>query len=166
MNKKGFTLIEVISVIILLGIVIVVAVPNILGGSERTKELSLKSKIENIEKAAVLYGQDNRNKISKLITDNKTLYPLCFKENTLIQNCYYFEKGGVTTITVGFLANPTDDVGNQIEPYINYDEGSNILNPVDETKNMNNCKIQIYQKYGKIYADYVDDVDGNKNCWK
>ena len=55
-------------------------------------------------------------------------------------------------------------------PYINADDdNNNILNPTDNNKNMNACEIQIYQKYGKIYAVYdknkvVEDED--TKCWK
>lgn len=175
MNKRGFTLVEVIVVISLLGLVVIISSTNILGGSTRAKEKMLETKIKNIEKAAVLYGQDFRHKINVLSTNNYTQYPLCFKNNgtTHISNCYYYSNNSNTpsTITVGFLANPgNDSEGNAIEPYISYDEGNIIKNPVDESKNMKDCEIQIYQKYGKIYADYIETIEGNneynKKCWK
>ena len=158
MNKRGFTLVEVIVVISLLGLVVIISSTNILGGSTRAKEKMLETKIKNIEKAAVLYGQDNRNLISKKINDGETSYSLCFKNGstTAIPNCYYYIKDGSTTITVGFLANPgVDEDNNPIEPYISYDEGNIIKNPVDGS-DMSNKQIQIYQKYGKIYADYIE----------
>lgn len=167
MNKRGFTLVEVISVIALLGLLIGIAVPNVMKSSKKAKERTLLTKIENIEKAAVLYGQDNRNLIDKYISGkdesgNNIInaeyinnYKYCFKDNNLISNCYYYEKEGITTITVKFLAE---------KGYIQYDEGTNIKNSTDESKSLNGCEIQIYQKYGKIYAVYLDKIK-NTNCW-
>jgi len=180
MNKKGFTLVEVLSVIILLGLLVGIAVPNIMKSSNKAKERTLSTKIKNIEKAAVLYGQDNRNSFTKDTTKSgisDCLNKYCPKDssNNPISNCYCFQKNNKTTITVDLLANPgNDSEGNPIEPYIKYDEASIIKNPTDESKNMEDCDIQIYQKYGKIYAVYTktkkyidgsDDIEYNKNCW-
>lgn len=163
MNKRGFTLVEVIVVISLLGLVVIISSTNILSGSTRAKEKMLETKIKNIEKAAVLYGQDFRHKINVIISESDTSYELCFKTledgtTTHIPNCYYYSNNSSTptTITIGFLADPVDDEGNNLEPYINYDEGNIIKNPVDDS-DMKNHKIQIYQKYGKIYAKYIGE---------
>ena len=67
MNKRGFTLVEVITVIALLGLIIGLAVPNVMKSSIKAKQRTLNTKIKNIEKAAVLYGQDNRKLINKKI---------------------------------------------------------------------------------------------------
>ena len=48
MNKKGFTLVEVISVIALLGLIIGLAVPNVMRSSKKAKERTLNTKIKNI----------------------------------------------------------------------------------------------------------------------
>ena len=173
MNKKGFTLVEVIVVISLLGLVVIITSTSILSGSTRAKEKMLETKIKNIEKAAILYGQDNRNKIN-VIGNDSDLHPLCFKEGsaTPIPNCYYFSNNGTNSsvITVGFLADNPDGDDTTDDAYLEYDKDSDIVNPVDESKVMNSCEIQIYQKYGKIYADFIEEKDGNnvynKNCWK
>lgn len=149
MNKNGFTLVEVISVIALLGLIIGIAVPSVVISGNKAKERTLNSKIENIEKAAVMYGQDNRANFTNSNCD------LCKG----ITNCYCYDG----TITVGNLANP-DGNDDTEDGYIEYDDkdGKLILNSTDETKSLNNCEIQIYQKYGKIYAVY--DKSG-ENCW-
>jgi len=178
MNNKGFTLVEVIVVIALLGLVIIISSTNILGGSKSAKEKMLETKIHNIEKAAVLYGQDYRHKINKEILETDISYEYCFKEledgsSKHISNCYYYEDDGVTTITVGFLADNPDGNDSTNDAYIEYDDKDNkiIKNPVDENMNINNCKIQIYQKYGKIYAVYdktytdPNAETNNTKCW-
>lgn len=184
MNKRGFTLVEVITVIALLGLIIGIGVPNIIKSSTKAKQRTLNTKIKNIEKAAVLYGQDNRKSINKKINHEDELnntsteeymdnYKFCFKNNTLIPNCYYYEYNGKTTITVQNLAEAVqgkDEYGNEIKGYIKYDDEEEelILNSTDETKNINDCEIQIYEKYGKIYAVYTKESnsdDASTKCW-
>ena len=152
MNKKGFTLVELLSVIVLLGLIMGIASYGVMRAGKKAKERTLLTKIKNIEKAAVLYGQDHKENFISF----KTGY--CAG----ISNCRYYNG----TITVSTLLGT--DVN---EPYINADdESNNILNPTDDKKNMNNCKIQIYEKYGKIYAVYESknkDLDNeNTKCWK
>lgn len=154
MNKKGFTLVELLSVIVLLGLIMGIASYGVIRAGKKAKERTLLTKIKNIEKAAVLYGQDHKENFISFETG------YCAG----ISNCRYYNG----TITVSTLLGT--DVN---EPYINADdESNNILNPTDDKKNMNNCKIQIYEKYGKIYAVYESknkDLDSkfpNTKCWK
>lgn len=168
MNKKGFTLVELLSVIVLLGLIMGIASYGVIRAGNKAKERTLLTKIKNIEKAAVLYGQDHKENF-ELVDKNDTTKSLCFKKsedetNSLILNCRYYKD----VITVSTLLGP-DANG----PYINADdESNNILNPTDDKKNMNNCKIQIYEKYGKIYAVYesknkdLDNKFPNTKCWK
>lgn len=63
MNKKGFTLIEILAVIVLLGIVGVIAYTSINSLVGNTKNNMLKSKINMIETAAIEYGETIKNDI-------------------------------------------------------------------------------------------------------
>lgn len=161
MNKKGFTLIELLSVIVLIGLILGMATTGVIRGQKKAKEKTLASKVKNIEKAAIVYGQNHRENFVD-VNDDDSDKTLCFDGNSLLPNCKYYDE----IINVeDLLAN---DDGNG--PYINADEGNNILNPTDTSKNMNNCEIQIYQKYGKIYAVYLNKNANRDNeitkCWK
>ena len=131
MNNKGFTLVEIISVIALLALVIIITVPIIGNVSESVKKKTLNTKIDNIEKAAVLYGQDNRGNF------NQTC-------NGLGQPCY--------NITVGECKcyKEIDDDNNEVIIDVNKLISSGLLkedeirgtdkvivNPLDETKTLN-----------------------------
>ncbi len=167
MNKKGFTLIELLSVIVLLGLIAGITTTGVIRGQKKAKEKTLATKVKNIEKAAIVYGQNHRENFVNVNATNSDK-PLCFEtkddgNKSLIPNCKYYS----SVIKVNDLLH--DDDGNG--PYINADdEEKNIKNPTDDTKNMNNCEIQIYQKYGKIYAVYLnknDEINNNKTkCWK
>lgn len=167
MNKKGFTLVEVLTVIVLLSLILGIAVPNITKASKKAKERTLLTKVKNIEKAAILYGQDHRgdfdinNSTYNQNNTNKEKFKYCLNGDTVINNCYYFNKGN-SIIVENLIEN------SEGKKYINADdESGNIVNPTDKEKKLNSCKIQIYKKYGKIYAVYLKESDDpNDKCWK
>ena len=68
MNNKGFTLIELLAVIVLLGVVAAIAIPGIGNLNNTIKNNMLDKKIDIIEEAATLYGDDNRNVIIESTT--------------------------------------------------------------------------------------------------
>jgi general secretion pathway protein G len=58
-NPKGFTLIELMVVIVILGILAGLIVPRIMGRPEEAKQLKARMQIESIETALRLYKLDN-----------------------------------------------------------------------------------------------------------
>ncbi len=99
-NKKGFTLVELLAVIVLLGVLIAIAVPSVLGISKKIKENMYDAKLKTIEVAAEAWADDNKSKcdslktmsISQLIgegylkADDKSGNILNPKDNVKIQN--------------------------------------------------------------------------------
>lgn len=59
MKKNGFTLVELLAVIIIISILAVLAVPSAIELGKKVKEKAYLSKIEIIEKNAINYGQTN-----------------------------------------------------------------------------------------------------------
>lgn len=149
-NNRGFTLVEIISVIVLLGLIIGIAVPSVMTASTNVKKKTLQTKIDNIEQAAVLYGQNNRENFTA--TCNSTGQPCA----GVTGECYCYNR----MVTVGELAT---------EDFIKYDNDieHEILNSLSE-EDMLDCEIRIYKKYNKIYAIYTKTVSGTENltkCW-
>ena len=107
-NKKGFTLIELLSVIVLIGLILGIATTGVIRGQKKAKERTLATKIKNIEKAAIVYGQNHRENFVSVNSG--------YCEN--IDNCKYYD--GV--ITVSTLLGEDDGNG----PYINADDDNNI----------------------------------------
>ena len=140
MNKKGFTLVEVLAVIVLLGLLVGIAVPNILRSQTKAKEKTLSTKVKNIERAAVLWGQDNK---ADVLDGNS-----CTGTFKTSSNC---EKATIINVEKLITSN-----------YIKADDGNDIKNPVSN-ESMNDCKITVYTKYGKIYATY--DKKNDDTCW-
>ena len=58
-NNNGFTLIELMVVIIILGVLAGLLVPRIMGRPEQAKQLKAKIQIEGLETALKLYKLDN-----------------------------------------------------------------------------------------------------------
>ena len=58
MNNKGFTLVEVISVVVIMAILMIVAVPSVIGISKNIKDNLYCNKTKSLEAAAKLYGKD------------------------------------------------------------------------------------------------------------
>lgn len=64
-NKKGFTLIEILTVIGLIGIILIIAIPAINGIRKSIKERQLATIKEAIVSAAEVYAQNNQNLFPK-----------------------------------------------------------------------------------------------------
>ena len=68
MNKKGFTLVEILAVVALIAILFTVAVPGVMKISTKSKDSMYKNKITMIEDAATLYVDDYGVEDTKLIS--------------------------------------------------------------------------------------------------
>ena len=84
MKNKGFTLVEILAVIVILAVLIVIAVPNVIGISNRIRQNMFCSKVSDIESAAKLYGQDYIDEIEASANQTKTI-----KVSDLVQNNLY-----------------------------------------------------------------------------
>ncbi len=57
-KSKGFTLVELLGVIVVLALIIAIAVPSVITITNKIKNKMYCTKIENIEAAAKLYAED------------------------------------------------------------------------------------------------------------
>ncbi|SRR5690554_5586932 len=58
-NQRGFTLIEIMVVMVILGLLVAVVAPNIMGRSDQAKVTIAKTQMSNIANALDLYRLDN-----------------------------------------------------------------------------------------------------------
>lgn len=63
MKNKGFTLVEMLIVIIILGVLLILVIPNLTGLVADQKEKSLKIHLDNVEQATKLYIVKNRGTV-------------------------------------------------------------------------------------------------------
>ncbi len=59
MKKKGFTLVELLVVIVIIAVLSVIIVPSVINVNKNINKRLLSEKIENIESSAILYANNN-----------------------------------------------------------------------------------------------------------
>lgn len=132
MNKKGFTFIEILAVIILIALITVIAVPTMKLADKKIQNKNLEAKKELIKIGAEKYGDDNKEVIlyqsTTTYTDpsNNVAYPS-------------------VTVTVRDLLN---------NGYLSKDKDSktdDIKNPVTKASLLTNT-VTIYFKNNRAYA--------------
>ena len=72
MNRKGFTLIEVIMVIAIITILSLILIPNVMVLINENKKRSCEKMIDNIESAAKMYVNQNKYELGFDCDNNKT----------------------------------------------------------------------------------------------
>lgn len=134
MKKNGFTLIEVLAVLVILSIIMSIGAISVINIRNNSYEDLLETKKQNLESAAIVYGQENPDVLKdKCEVDNyKSDYCAMVTVATLINGKYF---------------KSTETNANGEADLIN-----NVTN-----KSMKNDKIQIYRKNNSIYAKYLEN---------
>lgn len=75
MNKKGFTLVELLVVLVILAVIMSIAIPSVTSSIERSKQKQHDSKIELLESTADIYIDRHKNSLesNSIITINMLL---------------------------------------------------------------------------------------------
>ena len=143
-NKKGFTLLEIIAVIVILALLSLLAGVSINAVSDRVKTKSFCTKIQTIEAGAMQYGDDKK---SSLFTNSQPNVPGCRVSDKSKEACVSVN----TLITEGYLKN---DIGT-----------NDIVDPRNKNSLMNKT-IKLYAKYNRVYAEYQFDSTQDMNACK
>jgi prepilin-type N-terminal cleavage/methylation domain-containing protein len=105
-NSKGFTLIEIMIVVLIIGILLAVAVPSFLKARETSRAKSCVSNLKQIESAKEQWAMDNR----KTGADTPTANDLWGGTDPYIKQQPICPSGG--TYTIGAVAeDPTCSIG-------------------------------------------------------
>ena len=125
-NKKGFTLIEILSVIAILAVVTTIASASVINLSNSSKENLYCAKLEMIESAAKTYSAGYLYELN-----NSTTYYDGYKSLTITIN---------DLVESGNLSPDKDDV---------------VLSPLNN-ESLNNVKITLYLKNNQVYVHIED----------
>jgi len=145
MNKNGFTLVELLVVIVILAIVVVIAVPSVAGVNNLIKNNMLEKKGEIIEEAAILLGQDMKGSVIASEKKYKNNYPC-------------------KSIIISYLVPNYLDKDNENECLKEDSTGTVgcIVDPSDNTKYLDKKEVIIYYKNKRIHA--VVDLNDELSC--
>jgi len=186
MNNKGFTLVELLVVIVLIGLLIAISIPAASTIIKNSKEKAYSTRIEFIESSATIFGDSNKDYVRQGIdfTTNEThtctfgegerpdvIYsdPLTYSSNMLdgTTNTYLCIKVKVQDLADNNLLNydvkdfcsGNNNCNNTNKQY--YDK--QILN-LTNNNIINYCNVYIYYKNNRTYA-YFDKkkCDGPSN---
>ena len=148
-NNKGFTLVEILAVIVLISLMMVIIVPSIQKVALNSKIKLCNSKITLVEESINLWARDNYKCFEK--TNGCNILSNCQKNNDIIKCESTFK-----TLAENKLLNYDKSVKN-----INY-----VINPINNG-NMNDTKIYVeFNSKNKQVKSYIDDTVLDKVCSK
>jgi len=103
MNRKGFTLVEILLVIAILALILIILVPNVFVLINKNNTKSCKNLIKNIESSAKIYVTNNKYNLNIKCydEDNPDDTTLKIQFQTLV------DTGDLTTDSSGKITNPT-----------------------------------------------------------
>lgn len=132
MKKNGFTLVEIMAVLVIISILASLVTFGVLGILRSSHEELLETKIQNIERAASLYGQENQDELLEKCTVDGIEYDSCciVTVEKLLEGSY-------------FKSTEIDENGNM-----------DLINNVT-SESMLKDNVQIYRKNNNIYAKYI-----------
>ena len=130
--KNGFTLVELLAVIVLMAIIGAVGLFGVSAVNKNIKTNMLESKLELIKKGAERFGSDNLYLLTSTCENGKTN---CFETTVqnLIDNNYVSSE-------------EKDSAGNII-----------VLNNLTE-ESLNNEIVYIYLEYNNVYAEFKNTI--------
>ena len=137
MNKKGFTLVELLAVIVVLGLVTTLAAYSIFNVWGKSKQGLLDDKIESIENAAVTYYSENRQLLTESCSVGDKSYNTC--KVITVQDL----------LDLGILE--TDEKDRKITNDVT---GCNMVNDI----------VTVYRKNNRIQAKMTDIKSNNTTC--
>lgn len=150
LNKKGYTLIELLAVIILIALIAVIVIPNVLSNIDKSKNASYNIMISSIETASKNYFVECE--YGDLSDTSKYGSYACSITNNEIE------------ATLGDLANTGFLTGEYVK---NGEAEEKIIYNPKNNQNINNCTIIITKKIdsnGKVTYEIKPNSSGASSC--
>lgn len=140
MNKKGFTLVELLAVIVILSLVITITSFSVMKIRNNSLRDLVNTKVGDLEASAILYGQENNDILDSNCNIDGVSYEFCSRVSVydLISNGYYETRE------------------------VNESNKKDLINNV--TRNSMLCdELYIYRKNNRVYAKMMDIKSNNEN---
>ncbi len=154
LNRKGFTLIEALAVIIILSMLMVITVPNVNKLINRQKDDALKNTEKSIISAAKIFFSDYKYEV--------TFSGTCSDDNTTL-NITRVETDNNSEITLTENSKLPIKVLKE-KKYLKVNKEGNIENPTSkESLNMDNSYITV--NYSCKKKEFTFKIDSNDLKW-
>ncbi len=151
MNNKGYTLVELLATVVILGIVMSIAAYGVIGAINKSKARSEKIFVDSLEKEINTYISKNRFKFNT--GSNIGSFNKCHRSYEDSGNCYNDEEYKVDIYEI------EDDFSLDLLANEEYIKGGKIINP----KNKLDClsgntfpQILLFKDDESVYYYYVD----------
>lgn len=138
MNNKGFTLVEILATIVLIALLLGLGIPGVMKISENMKKRAYNTKVDLIEQAGILWGQDNKTRLQS--------NPDCQikKNNNNSEGKYNCKKIKINDLIA--------------EDYLEADADGKFIDPIDNSDLTDKC-VYVYKKNNRVYAYYGKDTN-------
>ena len=125
MNKRGFTLVEILATIVIIALVTIIGTVSVNGIRKRISQKIFASKLELVVTSAKSWGQDNKESLTEVLNVNGVNY-------------------SGKTITIAYLLNTK---------YIT-DEEKNKINDNDDI-DISSTQLYVYKDNNRVYSCIV-----------
>ena len=99
-NEKGFTLIELMIVIAIIGILSAIAIPNFISYQKKAYNSAAEAAAKNFATAALSYVSDSRRSLPVTLTGTDTFEGYNTDTNVTYAGSFTVSAAGVTTSTI------------------------------------------------------------------
>lgn len=155
MNNKGFTLVEMLATVVILGVVMGIATYGVIGAINKSKEKSEEIFVDKLEKAIQTYINDNRFAAGFTIKNGGLNgdFDKCRKvkdDGTCFDGEDYSYEVNFEQLNNASLNDIAD---------VKYIENGKIINPKNKSnclKSENNPEILLFKDSDSVYYYYVD----------
>ena len=154
MNKKGFTLVELMAVIVLISIIALIGVTSVMGIRRQMDTKLFEEKLTSAIASAEKWGDDNKDELNIFNVSPKKILTL----GELVANGYYRSEEGVNPTTYNY--NKCDTKGS-IYGYVDGELCKDVVTNNVDNVIVNAIEIYVYIKNNRVYA-CIEKNDNNK----
>ena len=142
MNKKGFTLVEILAVLVIIVVVSLIGTVSITGVKKKMEENLFKNKLGEIISAASKWGEDNKSELNT----EKTV-------GFLITNGYLETEEAINPVKYEHTCgSSTNDENGYVEDGL----CKNVITNNVDYKVLNSLVVKIYRENNRVYSCIVD----------
>ena len=155
MNEKGFTLVELMAVIVLISIIALIGVTSVMGIRRQMDTKLFEEKLTSAIASAEKWGDDNKDELNIFTVSPKKILTL----GELVASGYYRSEEGVNPTTYNYNECATKG---SIYGYVDGELCKDVVTNNVDNVIVNEIEIYVYIKNNRVYA-CIEKNDNNKS---